>query len=123
MRHTRKIETNGIRPETVYDPEDPETDYVCVLPLLRFGEKTMASISSGEVLAHAEGVCKLIRARKHLANRGAERACVRLLDNVIKKAERELFKPNYPSLLSGDRAAGSRQRSKHSLVLPFRRVL
>ena len=78
----------------------------------------MAPIGRDEVLAHAEGVYKLIRARKHLANRGAEKACIRLLENVIKKAERELFKPAGASLLTGDLAAGSRQRSGHSPDLP-----
>jgi hypothetical protein len=67
--------------------------------------------SRDEVLAQAEGVYKLIRARNHLANRGAERACLRLLGSVIKKAERELFNPNNASLLIGALAADSKQRS------------
>jgi hypothetical protein len=71
----------------------------------------MPTRSRDEVLAHAEGVYKLMRARKHLANRGAERACLRLLESVIKKAERELFKPASASLLIGALAAGSKQRS------------
>jgi hypothetical protein len=67
--------------------------------------------SRDEVLAQAEGVYKLIRARNHLANRGAERACLRLLGSVIKKAERELFNPTNASLLIGALAADSEQRS------------
>jgi hypothetical protein len=61
----------------------------------------MATISCDELLAHAQGVYKLMRARKHLANRGAEQACLRLLGSVIKKAERELFKPTSAGLLRG----------------------
>jgi hypothetical protein len=71
----------------------------------------MPTRSRDEVVAQAEGVYKLIRARKHLANRGAERACLRLLGSVIKKAERELFKPTSASLLIGALAAGSKQHS------------
>jgi hypothetical protein len=80
----------------------------------------MASISRDEVLVHAEGVSKLIRARKHLVNRGAERARILWLENVIKKAEWELFKPDGAILLTGDRAAGSRQRSGHSPDSPHK---
>jgi len=61
----------------------------------------MATISRDEILAHAEGVYKLMRARKHLANRGAERACIRLLGSVIKKAEQEIFEPTSASVLIG----------------------
>ena len=71
----------------------------------------MPTRSRDEVLAHAEGVYKLIRARNHLANRGAERACIRLLGSVIRKAERELFEPTNASLLIGALATGSQQRS------------
>ena len=60
-----------------------------------------------DVLAQAEGVYKLIRARKHLANRGAERACLRLLGSVIKKAERELFNPLNAGILIGSLAGDS----------------
>jgi hypothetical protein len=71
----------------------------------------MPTKSRDQVLAQAEGVYKLIRARKHLANRGAERACLRLLASVIKQAEGELFNPTSASLLIGALAADSKQRS------------
>ena len=71
----------------------------------------MPTRGRNEVLAQAEGVYKLIRARKHLANRGAERACLRLLGSVIKKAEQELFNPTNANLLIGALAADSKQRS------------
>ena len=71
----------------------------------------MPTRNRDEVLAQAEGVYKLIRARKHLANRGAERACLRLLGSVIKRAERELFNPTSASLLIGALAADSKQKT------------
>jgi hypothetical protein len=81
----------------------------------------MTTINRDEVLAHAEGVSKLIRARKHLVNRGAERACIRLLENVIKKAERDLFKPDGASLLTGNLPSHSRQRSGRSAEVTSKR--
>ena len=64
-----------------------------------------------EVLAYAEGVYKLVRARKHLENRGAEKACIRLLESVIRKTEREFFNPTKSSLPIRAPAAGPAQRS------------
>jgi hypothetical protein len=54
--------------------------------------------SRDEVWSYAEGVNKLIRARKHLENRGAEKACIRLLDSIIKRAEREFYNPKSAAL-------------------------
>ena len=59
--------------------------------LRRVQEKAMPHRNRNEVLAYAEGVYKLMRARKHLETRGAENACIRLLESVIKKTEREFF--------------------------------
>jgi hypothetical protein len=67
------------------------------LLLLGAKENVMPIRSRDEVWSYAEGVNKLIRARKHLENRGAEKACIRLLENVIRKAEREFFKPTNPN--------------------------
>jgi hypothetical protein len=72
----------------------------------------MPNRSRDEVLAYAEGVCKLVRARKHLENRGAERACIRLLENVINRAEREFFEPTIFAFPTGAPTAVSIERSK-----------
>jgi hypothetical protein len=69
--------------------------------------------SREEVLAYAEGVHKLMRARKHLENRGAEKACIRLLENVIRKTEREFFNPTVSALPIAP-AVDSRKRIKRA---------
>jgi hypothetical protein len=68
--------------------------------------------SRDEVLAYAEGVYKLVRARKHLKNRGAETACIRLLESVIKKTEREFFNSNNSASQAGVLAKVSKGQSK-----------
>jgi hypothetical protein len=68
--------------------------------------------SHNEVWSYAEGVNKLIRARKHLENRGAEKACIRLLENVIRKAEREFFNPKSADLAIGAITASNREGSR-----------
>jgi hypothetical protein len=45
----------------------------------------MPTRSREEVLAYGEGVYKLMRARKHLENRGAEGACIHLLESVMHR--------------------------------------
>jgi hypothetical protein len=77
-------------------------------------EKAMPTRSREEVLAYAEGVYKLMRARKHLENRGAERACIQLLETVIKKTEREFFNPAVSALSMGGPDAYSKKRTKVS---------
>jgi hypothetical protein len=68
--------------------------------------------SRDEVWSYAEGVNKLIRARKHLENRGAEKACIRLLEGVIRKAEREFFNPKSAALPIGAMTEGIREGSR-----------
>jgi hypothetical protein len=63
--------------------------------------------SRDEVWSYAEGVNKLIRARKHLENRGAEKACIRLLQSLIKTTEREFFNHKSAALPIGAMTAGS----------------
>jgi hypothetical protein len=70
--------------------------------------------SREEVLAYAEGVYKLMRAHKHLENRGAERACIQLLESVIKKREREFFKPTISALPIGAPGVDSKKRTKRA---------
>lgn len=72
----------------------------------------MPAKSHDEVLAYAKGVYKLMRARKHLANRGAEKDCIRLLGSVIKRAEREFFKPASSVLPNGAPDVDSRGRKR-----------
>ncbi len=67
-----------------------------------------------EVLAYAEGVYKLMRARKHLENRGAEKACIRLLESIIRKTEREFFNPTKSGLPVGAIPAGSAQSQQRT---------
>jgi hypothetical protein len=67
-----------------------------------------------EVLAYAEGVYKLMRARKHLENRGAEKACIRLLESVIKKTEKEFFNPTKSGLPIGVLPTGSAQSQQRA---------
>ncbi len=74
----------------------------------------MPTRSREEVLAYAEGVYKLMRARKHLENRGAERACIRLLEGVIKRTEREFFKPTISAIPSGASGVDSKKRTKRA---------
>jgi hypothetical protein len=68
--------------------------------------------SREEVFTYAEGVYKLIRARQHLEYRGAERACILLLEGIIKKAEREFFKPTISALATSAPTAVSIKRSQ-----------
>ena len=63
--------------------------------------------SYDEVWSYAEGVNKLIRARKHLENRGAEKACIRLLQNLINTTEREFFHHKSAALPIGTMTAVS----------------
>jgi hypothetical protein len=79
----------------------------------------MPNRSRDDLLAYAQGVSKLIRARKHLENRGAERACIRLLENVIERAEREFFEPTIAVPTSAPTAV-SIERSK---LVPSIRLL
>ncbi len=67
-----------------------------------------------EVLAYAEGMYKLMRARKHLENRGAEKACIRLLESVIKNTEREFFTPTKSGLPIGALPADSAQSQQRT---------
>ena len=64
-----------------------------------------------EVLRCAEGAYTLMRAREHLKNRGAEEACIRLLGNLIRQAEREFYKPANSALLTRVVTASTAQRS------------
>jgi hypothetical protein len=84
------------------------------LPLRCVEENAMPTRSREEVLVYAEGVYKLMRARKHLENRGAERACIQLLESVIKKTEREFFKPTISALPTGAPGADSKKRTKRA---------
>jgi hypothetical protein len=84
------------------------------LPLRCVEENTMPTRSREEVLAYAEGVYKLMRARKHLENRGAERACIQLLESVIKKTEQEFFKPTISALPIGAPGVDFRKRPKRT---------
>ena len=72
----------------------------------------MPTRSREEVLAYAEGVYKLMRARKHLENRGAERDCINLLESVIKQTEREFFKRTISALPIGAPGVDSKKRTK-----------
>jgi hypothetical protein len=73
--------------------------------------------SRDEVWSYAEGVNKLIRARKHLENRGAEKACIHLLDSIIKRAEREFFNPKSAALPIGAMTEGIREGSRLGLSI------
>jgi hypothetical protein len=84
------------------------------LPLRCVEENSMPTRSREEVLAYAEGVYKLMRARKHLENRGAERACIQLLKSVIKKTERDFFKLTISALPIGTPGVDSKKRTKRA---------
>ena len=74
----------------------------------------MPTKSSEEVLANAEGMYKLMRARKHLENRGAERACIQMLESVMKKTESEFFKPTISALPIGAPGVDSKKRTRRA---------
>lgn len=68
--------------------------------------------SRDEVLRYAAAAHTLIRARKHLKNRGAEQACIRLLGNLIMQTERDFYKPSSSALLTCARTASTAERSR-----------
>jgi hypothetical protein len=72
----------------------------------------MPSRSREEVLAYAEGAYTLMRARGHLENRGAERACIRLLESLLEKSEREFFNPAISAHPTGAPEVSSKKRRK-----------